>query len=140
MEVTKSLSPRKTVSKFARTDICLSYDKFRADRYVLLCGPMFVPALVLSQPQFHGEISPRFGTDLCFTDIYKRRILICSSGNSSYLIYSWSVRLLMFSDKVKDQKDSPNVGLIKTNSISQFSGFFFLKGACMYELLHLLLF
>ena len=35
------------------------------DRYILFCGPMFVPAC-FKPTQFQGKISPRFGTELYF--------------------------------------------------------------------------
>ena len=47
-----------------------------ADTYILFCGPTSVSAFVLSQTQFQGEISARLGTDLYFTEIYKRTVLI----------------------------------------------------------------
>ena len=47
------------------------------NRYVLLCGLMFVLALILSLTKFlHGEISQRLGTDIYFTEIYKITISI----------------------------------------------------------------
>ena len=47
-----------------------------ADKLILFCGPMFVPALILSQPKFQSHISPLFGTDLYFTEIYRITISI----------------------------------------------------------------
>ena len=47
-----------------------------ADRYVLFCGPMFVPALVPSQPDYKPTI---WGRSLYFTEIYERTMLFqCS--------------------------------------------------------------
>ena len=56
-----------------------------ADRYKLLCCPVFVPAFNLSQSNFK-VISPSFGTDLYFTEIYQRTILI--SQCSGFLLKS----------------------------------------------------
>ena len=34
------------------------------------------PSICFKPTRFHGEISPHFGTDLYFTEIYKRTVLI----------------------------------------------------------------
>ena len=41
-----------TLALRAKISVLLSRSPAGADRYMLFCGPMFVPAIVLSQPNF----------------------------------------------------------------------------------------
>ena len=45
------------------------------DRLPIILWFHVCPSTCFKPTRFHGEISPRFGTDLYFTEIYKRRIL-----------------------------------------------------------------
>ena len=59
-------------SQLLSQNSCEDVENPGADRHILFCSPMFVPALALGQLNYN----PNFETDRYFMEIYKRKTTI----------------------------------------------------------------